>query len=155
MPFSEHLPPALVFIFALGAFLLVKLVGYAAAATVLRRAFPDTSTGAWKAGAVRVAVGVAGGLMYVALWNLLYHPHLEPGEEPSAWIHVVWQLGLFATRVGSWWALFALHFPGAVRESKRGWFCALVGGLWSTALDLPAMIALTLTVGLLIGPLTG
>jgi len=149
MPFSEHLPSALVLIFALGAFLLVKLVGYAAAATALRRAFPDSGgseVGAWKAGAARVGLGVAGGLMYIALWNLLYHPH----EEPSNWVHVVWQVGLFGTRVAEWWILFVLHFPGALRESKRGWFCALAGALWSHALDLPAMIAFGLTIGLLI-----
>jgi hypothetical protein len=147
MIFSEHLPPALVLICAIGVFLLVKVVGYAAAASVLRRAFPDTSTGAWKAGAVRLGIGIACGLMYVALWNLLYHPQ---GEEPSPWVYVVWEVGRFGSRVAEWWILFALHFPGAVRESKRGWFCALVGALWSHALDLPAWIALGLTVGLLI-----
>src|SRR5271155_2521597 len=129
MLFSDHLPPILVLLFALSAYLLVKLVGYAAAGGVLRRAFPDTNTGAWKAGSVRVGLGIAGGLMYVALWNLLYHPH----EEIDSWVPLVWQVGLFSLRVAEWWVLFALHFPGALRESKRGWACALVGALWSHA----------------------
>src|SRR5438270_13394137 len=123
LPFADHLPAALVLIVALAAFLFVKLVGYAAAASVLRRAFPDEAVGAWKAGGARVALGVAGGLMYIALWNLLYHPT----EEPGTWVHVLWQVGLFTTRLAEWWVLFALHFPGALRESKRGWFCAFMG----------------------------
>jgi hypothetical protein len=146
-PFSDHLPEPLVVIFAFSAFLLVKLVGYAAACGVLRRAFPDAAPGAWKAGSIRVALGIAGGLMYVALWNLLYHPH---GEEPAWWIPLLWQVGLFATRVGAWWALFALSFPGAFRERRRAWVCSFVGALWSHALDLPAWIALGMTVGWLI-----
>jgi hypothetical protein len=145
--FSDHLPAPLVLLCALAAFLGVKLVGYAAAATVLRKAFPDTDTGAWKAGAVRVALGVAGGLIYVALWNLLYHP--DPHEE-HAWAYFMFHVGLFALRAGEWWVLFAWHFPGAMRERKRAVVCALVGALWSHALDLPAWIALGLTVGWLI-----
>jgi hypothetical protein len=148
MLFSDHLPAPLVLICALTAFLFVKLVGYAGACAVLRRAFPDTAVGAWKAGAVRVGLGVAFGLMYVALWNLILSV-IHPTEE-HGWIPALFHLGLFATRVGAWWALFALSFPDAMRERKRAWVCSLVGALWSHALDLPAWIALGLTAGWLI-----
>jgi hypothetical protein len=144
--FSDHLPPPLVLLFAFSAFLTVKLVGYAAACAVLKKAFPDNNVGAWKAGAMRVALGVAGGLMYVALWSLIPIP--DAGEH--SWIPMLFHLGLFGTRVGAWWVLFALSFPGAMRERKRAWVCSFVGALWSHALDLPAWIALGLTFGWLI-----
>ncbi|HZV02601.1 MAG TPA: hypothetical protein VFF73_38195 [Planctomycetota bacterium] len=144
-PSSEHLPPMFVLVFSLAAYLGVKLVGYAAACSFLRRAFPDNNAGAWKAGAVRAGLGVAGGLMYVALWNLILS--IIPHQMAGAWLVVVWHLGLFATRTASWWALFALHFPGALRERKRAWVCSLVGALWSHALDLPAWVAFWGSVG--------
>lgn len=146
LPSSDHLPPLFSLILAFAAFLSVKLVGYAAACAVARRAFPDTQVGVWKAGAMRVALGVAFGLMYVTLWMLIPHPD---GEE-HGWVPVVFHLGLFATRVGAWWTLFVLAFPGALRERKRAWVLSFVGALWSHALDLPAWIALGLTFGWLI-----
>src|SRR5688572_24533465 len=134
MPFfdhlSDHLPAPIVLILALGAFLSVKLVGYAGACAVLRKAFPDNTVGTWKAASMRVALGVAAGLMYVTLWMLI--PHGDMHER--GWLVAVYHLGLFATRVGAWWALFALGFPGAMRERKRAFVCSMVGGLWSTAL---------------------
>ncbi len=145
LPFSEQLPEPLVLIFAFAAFLTVKLVGYAGACAVLRKAFPDTTTGIWKAASIRVCLGVAGGLMYVAVWSLIPIP-----ERPGGWMTILYHLGLFAVRMGSWWALYHFAFPGALREAKRGFVCAMVGALWSHALDFPAWIALGLTYGWLV-----
>ncbi|MEZ0231027.1 MAG: hypothetical protein ACAI25_20595 [Planctomycetota bacterium] len=148
MPFREHLPDLIVLIVAFAAFLGVKLVGYAGACVVLRKAFPDTATGAWRAASIRVALGVAFGLMYIALWSLL--SLLPIFEHGGGWVVALYHLGLFGVRAGAWWSLYHFAFPGALRERKRGFVCAIVGSLWSTALDLPAWVALSLTYGWLI-----
>jgi hypothetical protein len=147
MPFADHLPPLLTLLIAFAAFLGVKLVGYAGACAVLRKAFPDNTVGTWKAASMRVALGVAGGLMYVALWQFVPHD-IDPAH--YWWLAILFQVGLFAVRAGSWWALFYLAFPGALRERKRAWVCSIVGALWSHALDLPAHIVLSLMYSWLI-----
>ena len=120
----------------LAYFAAVKLVGYTAAASFIRRRIPGSSASPWLVGGVRTVIGLAAGIgaAYVAT-----------------------QLGILRSDVGfytllapvrmcEWLILLALFF-------RRDWDwprslkLAALGTVWSYVLDIPAIMAVFVIPG--------
>jgi hypothetical protein len=139
--FNEH--PGWVFKVALVAALAIKLAGYLAAAKVFNTAF-ESKRGILVPALVRTGIGAVCGYLYASAWGM-FGP-----SGPSLLLLLVFYLGLFASRVGQWWAVLWMFWEGAARAPARGWACAIVGALWSHFLDLPAFVIYAFTVGKLL-----
>ncbi|MBI3723329.1 hypothetical protein HY251_05160 [bacterium] len=124
-------------IFAFFAFVVVKLLGYALAGSMLNKAFEQQAS-PWKIGFARTAIGIAGALAFTALWSLIVG-----FEDFQPWHRVAWLLGLSVTRIIEWKITFSLFYT----TPRRSFATAVMGTVWSQILDTPAWIAFRLIIG--------
>jgi hypothetical protein len=87
-------------------------------------------------------VGLVGGFTYARV--IPYLP-LPGAQDPFLRLTLI-LAGLFALRIAEWWAVIALFFDQALRDRKRGWFCAIVGAIYSQALDVPSWLIMSLAL---------
>lgn len=137
--------PTWVFKVALAAALVIKLAGYLLAANIFNKAF-ESKKGILVPALVRTGLGAVAGWLYVSAWGAL-----GPSDPSVLWL-LVFYLGLFASRVGQWWAVLWMFWEGASHAPARGWACAITGALWSHFLDLPALIIYIFALGKLLPP---
>ncbi len=117
-------------------FVGVKLVGYTAAAFVLRRIYPDSKVAVAKVGAARTAIGIGAGLAYGGLWiYLLAHVIHGNGSES------LYFLGLSPVRIAEWLWLLHLFFDRGLRNRPKVYKAAVGGTVWSYCLDAAGIAA--------------
>lgn len=117
--------------FGLIYFAAVKLGGYTAAATVLKRQFPESNATPWLVGGVRTVIGLAAGFAAVFTAGHLGIIRSEFGFYAL----------LAPIRMCEWLVLFALFFRRPTWEWARSLKIAVLGTLWSYVLDVPAVLA--------------
>ena len=109
----------------------VKLVGYTAAASFIRRQIPGSTAPPWLVGGVRTVIGLGAGTGAIYVASKLGIVRSEIGFYAL----------LAPIRICEWLLLLGLFF----RQPSWEWPCsfrlAALGALWSYALDIPAIFA--------------
>jgi len=109
----------------------VKLVGYTLAGSVLRKNYARPEVSALGFGLARTALGIAAGVSVGALFA-------AAGLRSS---EILFYVLLFPVRMAEWllaiWFFFERPRPSWNRAAPR----AVLGSMWSYALDLPAILA--------------
>jgi hypothetical protein len=126
----------------LGALIAFKFAAYLVAGKVLTRAFPNSGASPIAISLCRLILGALGA------WGYSHAAHYLPWPgESNPILHVlILFCGLFCLRVFEWWATLALFFDGALREAKRGWFCAIMAAIYTQALDIPCVLVMQLAL---------
>jgi len=125
-------------------FVGVKLIGYTAAAVVLRRRYPESKTAIVKVGLARTGIGIAAGAAYGALWYMALK--LLPPPTGSAYL-VLYMVGLFPVRIAEWMWLIYLFFDRTLRDRSMALESAVDGTFWSYGLDAIGIAAAFVTPG--------
>jgi hypothetical protein len=115
----------------LAAFTAVKLLGYTAAAAVIKKQTPDSSASVWLVGGVRTAIGIAVGIGAALAAERL-------GMFRSGF---PFYLLLAPIRICEWLLLLWLFFRDPKREWAQTLMFAVFGTLWSYVLDIPAILS--------------
>ena len=111
-------------------FLGVKFAGYAAAAYVLRKAYPDFKGSIVRVGAARTAIGIGAGLAYGAIW--WYGTSLLHSANPSM---IFYFIGLLPVRIVEWMWLMHLFFDRRLTDAQKAFRVSAGGTAWSYCLD--------------------
>ena len=119
-------------------FVGVKFVGYTGAASLLRKAYPESHRGILKVGIVRTAIGLGAGLLYGGLWWLLVWSKAYSPAGPGA---VTYMLGLLPVRLAEWTWLLYLFFDRSFQDRPKAAKAVAAGTLWSYCLDAIAIVA--------------
>ena len=120
----------------LAYFAAVKLVGYTAAASFIRRRIPGSSASPWLVGGVRTVIGLAAGIGAAYVASQLGILRSEVGFYTL----------LAPIRICEWLILLGLFF-------RRDWDwprslkLAALGTVWSYILDIPAIMAVFVIPG--------
>ena len=114
----------------LAYFAAVKLVGYTAAASFIRRRIPGSSASPWLVGGVRTVIGLAAGIGAAYLASQLGILRSEVGFYAL----------LAPIRICEWLILLRLFFHRDWNWS-RSLMLAALGTAWSYVLDIPAIMA--------------
>ena len=124
------------------AFAGVKFAGYVAAGFALKKLYPSIVAGAAKIAAVRTALGIVlGPASFVGLAALAAQFHWNSDSSLTGYI------ALFCLRVLIW-ALVIWIFLRKTEESRNYlWVNAGAGALWSSLLDVPAIVLLAIAPG--------
>jgi hypothetical protein len=118
-------------------FATVKFAGYTAAASYLKRKYPEAQANPWLAGGVRTLIGVAVGFAVVFLGK-------DVGLIPSGPGFFVL---LVPIRILEWLLLLYLFFERPSWTWQRAFKWSSLGTVWSFALDLPAILAMFVIPG--------
>ena len=120
----------------LAYFAAVKLVGYTAAASLIKRRIPDSPASPWVVGGVRTVIGLAAGIGAAYLASQLGILRSE--------------LGFYALlapiRICEWLILLRLFFHHDW-DWSRSLKLAALGTVWSYVLDIPAIMAVFVIPG--------
>jgi len=124
------------------AFIAVKFAGYVLAGFVLKRIYPSISSGAAKIAAVKTGFGILlGPLFFIGVVALSAYMHWTPNSNLEPY------LLLLSVRVLVW-ALVIWIFLRRTAESRRYlWPNAGAGAIWSSVLDVPAVVLLAIAPG--------
>jgi hypothetical protein len=117
-------------------FAAVKLVGYTAAASFIKRRIPGSSASPWLVGGVRTVIGLGAGIGAAYVASQLGLLRSEVG---------VYAL-LAPIRICEWLILLGLFFRRDW-EWPRSLKLAVLGTLWSYVLDIPAIMAVFVIPG--------
>lgn len=124
------------------AFAAVKFGGYVVAALALKKLYPSIMAGAARIAAVRTGLGILLGPTFViGIAALAAQFHWNADSE------LVPYLALLGLRL--WiWALVIWIFLRKTEESRNYlWVNAGAGALWSSLLDVPAVVLLAIAPG--------
>ena len=121
----------------LAYFAAVKLVGYTAAASFIKRRIPGSSASAWFVGGVRTVIGLGAGIGAVYVASQLGILRSEVGFYAL----------LAPIRICEWLILLALFFRRPDWDLPRSLKLAALGTLWSYVLDIPAIMAMFVIPG--------
>ena len=121
----------------LAAFAAVKLAGYTAAASVIKKQSPGCAASVWVVGGVRTIIGLGAGIgaSYIASQLGIYRSEIS------------FYALLAPVRICEWLLLLALFFRGPEREWQHTLMLAVFGTLWSYVLDIPAILAVFVIPG--------
>jgi hypothetical protein len=120
------------------AFAGVKFVGYAMAALVLRRAYQSTRN-PWVVGLGRTGIGLIAGALFGGIWLLL---SMRFENKWPDWMAVSVFFGLLIPiRLGEWCLLIHWFFDRGLRQREMAEKYAMIGSLWSFALDAVGIVA--------------
>ncbi len=117
-------------------FAAVKLVGYTAAASYIKRRIPGSSASPWLVGGVRTVIGLGAGIGASYVASQLGILQSDVGF-----------YGLLAPiRICEWLILLRLFFPHDW-DWPRSFTLASMGTVWSYVLDIPAIMAMFVIPG--------
>ncbi len=117
-------------------FAAVKLIGYTAAASFIKRRIPDSTASPWLVGGVRTVIGLGAGIGAAYLASQLGILRSEVG------FYVL----LAPIRICEWLFLLLVFFVHDW-DWSRSFKLAAMGTLWSYVLDIPAIIAVFVIPG--------
>jgi len=120
----------------LAYFAAVKLVGYTAAASFIKRRIPDASASPWLVGGVRTVIGLGAGIGAAYLASRLGILRSEVGFYAL----------LAPIRICEWLILLRLFFHRDW-DWSRSLKLAALGTVWSYVLDIPAIMAVFVIPG--------
>ena len=124
------------------AFAAVKFGGYVAAGIALKKLYPSIAAGAAKIAAVRTGLGILLGpafIIGIAALGAQFHWNPDSSLPPY--------LALLCLRILIW-ALVIWIFLRKTEESRNYlWVNAGAGALWSSLLDVPAIVLLAIAPG--------
>ena len=120
----------------LAYFAAVKFVGYAAAASFIKRRIPDSSASPWLVGGVRTVIGLGAGIGAAYVASQLGILRSEVGFYAL----------LAPIRICEWLILLRLFFHRDW-EWSRSLKLAALGTVWSYVLDIPAIMAVFVIPG--------
>lgn len=120
----------------LAYFAAVKLVGYTAAASFIKRRIPGSSTSPWLVGGVRTVIGLGAGIGAVYIASRLGMVRSEFGFYAL----------LAPIRICEWLILLGLFFRHDWNW-PRSLKLAALGTVWSYVLDIPAVAAVFVIPG--------
>jgi hypothetical protein len=123
---------------AYGLFCGVKLAGYTIAAAGLNRAYRPVRRNLLLVGGARTLLGMAVGAAYFGL-----QAWLASVAHPAG--YVVYPIGIAVVRPIEWWCLIWLFYDRKREQKARGWTVALLGTMWSFALDAVGLWSLFAT----------
>jgi hypothetical protein len=118
-------------------FATIKLVGYTAAASFIKRRLPESSASPWFVGGVRTVIGLVAGFGAVLAASKLGILRSEAG----------FYLLLAPIRICEWLLLLGLFYRRPDWEWARSFKLAVAGTLWSYLLDIPAVAAIFVIPG--------
>jgi hypothetical protein len=120
------------------AFSGVKFLGYTAAAAVLQRAY-QTTRNPWVVGLGRTGIGLVAGTIFGGVWFLV-SSRIE-NKWPD-WLAAICFFGpLIPIRLGEWCLLIHWFFDRGLRHREEAEKYAMIGSLWSFALDAVGIAA--------------
>ena len=112
-------------------FAAVKLAGYTAAASFLKRRYALPGVNAWVAGGVRTVIGLVVGVIAV-----FFASQLDIFRSTPTFFVL-----LVPTRIAEWLLLLWLFFERPNWSWSRALTWASLGTVWSFILDVPAIIS--------------
>ncbi len=130
------------------AFAGVKFGGYVLAGIALRKYQPTITASAVKIAAARTGLGILLGPP-IALALIAMAEHFHWPDDPNAPLWTFYPV-LYALRVLIWALLIFLFTRGTTLSANKFWIFALLGALWSCALDLPGFALAIISPGRLV-----
>jgi len=118
-------------------FAAVKLAGYTAAASFLKRQYPESKVNPWFAGGVRTLIGIVVGVAAVFLGEKMGLFR----STPEFFVFLV------PVRILEWLLLLYIFFERPVLNLGRSLKWSSIGVAWSFTLDIPAVLAVFLIPG--------
>ena len=121
-------PGPLGFVYFVG----VKLAGYTAAGSLLKRVYGTGNPGLLKVGVTRTVIGLVAGLAYGGVWILAM---LKSQPSNSYLPEFFYFAGLFPIRIAEWLFLIYLYFDRRFADKPKALKAAIGGTIWSNCLD--------------------
>lgn len=127
------------------AFAGVKFCGYLFAAVVLKNLYPSIVAGAAKIAALRVGLGILIGPAFVIALAALANSYGRGSDSPfpGYFGYVV----LVCLRIVIWAFVIWIFIRKTSEEGRNFWLYSFAGALWSSLLDIPAIVLLAISPG--------